>query len=68
MKDNRIITAAVVLAVGVWIYRKQSPQAIAKASPNGFASNGRGTSVDADGNWWQGGQMIYKAPDKLVWT
>lgn len=57
-----ILVSAGVVALGVWLYNKRSPEAVAKASGNGFASNGRGTSVDSQGNWWEGGQMIYKAP------
>lgn len=69
MKINAatIVLGAGVLALGAWLYNKRSPVAVAKASGNGYATNGRGTSVDAAGNWWQGGQMIYKAPTQ-VWN
>jgi hypothetical protein len=68
MKTQPIIVMAVVAAAGLYMWNKRSPQAVAAASRNGFATNGRGTSVDDQGNWWQGGQMIYKAPNQLVWT
>lgn len=66
MKAERIVIVVAVLAAGYLMFRT-SPQAKAKVTAGGHASNGDGTTVDAQGNYWYRGQMIYQAP-KQEWS
>lgn len=65
MKAERMVIVVAVLAAGYLLYRS-SPKVQAKATGR-HVSNGDGTTVDPQGNWWYRGQMIYQAP-KQEWS
>lgn len=63
MKVERVVVVLAVLGAAYMLF-KSSPKAQAKAT-GGHVSNGDGTTVDAQGNYWYRGQVIYSAPQQL---
>lgn len=67
MKTNTMVIVGIGAAIlaAVYFMRNKTTQQAKTGVP--ASTTAGGTTVDALGNWWYGGAMIYKAPTQS-WT
>jgi hypothetical protein len=58
MKNKNIVLALVVVAAAVMLASRNKAQA-ATVRPNGYTGTSSGVTIDPQGRWWFGGQIIY---------